>query len=70
MQHFVGRAVFARADAYQRQGRVADTRWSNDRTILTGHVRGAARLPYAVRVRMRIGAHGPEPITGLCDCPV
>jgi superfamily II DNA or RNA helicase len=70
VQHFVGRAVFARADAYQRQGRVADTRWSNDRTILTGHVRGAARLPYAVRVRMRIGEHGPEPITGLCDCPV
>ncbi|MGN6742982.1 MAG: DEAD/DEAH box helicase [Amnibacterium sp.] len=70
MQHFVGAATFARADAYQRQGRVTDTRWSSDRTILTGHVRGAARLPYSARVRMRLAEHGPEPVTGLCDCPV
>ncbi len=70
MRHFLGAASYGRADAYQRQGRVTDTRWSNDRTILTGHVRGAARLPYSVRVRMRIGEHGPEPLTGLCNCPV
>lgn len=70
MSQFVGPATFTRADAYQRQGRVSDTRWSTDRTILTGSVKGAGRSPYSARVRMRVAGGGPEPITGLCDCPV
>ncbi|MDQ1530685.1 MAG: hypothetical protein QOE37_790, partial [Microbacteriaceae bacterium] len=66
---FVGRSTFARADGYQRQGRVADFTWSDDRLILTGHVRGTDRLPYTVRVRLR-ATGSPELVTGTCDCPV
>lgn len=70
MAQFVGQSTFDRADAYQRQGRVSDTRWSTDRTILTGQVKGAGRSPYSARVRLRVAGGGPEPITGLCNCPV
>lgn len=66
----VGPAGFARADAYQREGRVSDVRWSTDRTTLTGRVRGSETARYSARVRLRPTPDGPVPISGRCDCPV
>ena len=65
-----GPAGYARADAYQREGRVSDVRWSTDRTTLTGRVRGAEHTRYSARVRLRPTPDGPVPISGRCDCPV
>ncbi|MFD1721467.1 SNF2-related protein [Amnibacterium endophyticum] len=65
-----GPAGFARADAYQREGRVSDVRWSTDRTTLTGRVRGSEHTRYSARVRLRPTPDGPVPIGGRCDCPV
>src|SRR5919107_5191454 len=64
---FLGAGAFARADAYQRQGRVLDFAWSDDRLILTGRVAGSERQPYSVRVRLR-PTGSPELVTGTCDC--
>ena len=65
-----GPAGFARADRYQREGRVSDVRWSTDRTTLTGRVRGSEHARYSTRVRLRPTPDGPVPISGRCDCPV
>ena len=65
-----GPAGFARADSYQREGRVSDVRWSTDRTTLTGRVRGSEHARYSARVRLRPTPDGPVPISGRCDCPV
>ena len=65
-----GPAGFARADRYQREGRVSDVRWSTDRTTLTGRVRGSEHARYSARVRLRPTPDGPVPISGRCDCPV
>ena len=60
---FVGPNTFARADAYQRQGRVLDHEWSDDHLLLTGHVAGSDQQAYAVRVRLR-ATGAPELVTG------
>ncbi|MGT2424670.1 DEAD/DEAH box helicase [Amnibacterium kyonggiense] len=65
-----GPAGFARADRYQREGRVSDVRWSTDRTTLTGRVKGSEHARYSARVRLRPTPDGPVPISGRCDCPV
>ncbi|RIX31183.1 DEAD/DEAH box helicase [Amnibacterium setariae] len=65
-----GPAGFARADRYQKEGRVSDVRWSTDRTTLTGRVRGSEHARYSARVRLRPTPDGPVPISGRCDCPV